>query len=508
MIDDLSTLSEQQKFILDKIYRRSDLHDKYGGSRQSGISPSANYPIIFLFTGESGAQFGYNDGWENGVFHYTGEGQEGDMEFSRGNLAIKEHLNNRKELQVFEQQEKANVKYIGQMVCTDWYYKSGPDKNGINRRVIVFKLIPISGFVDDKLPTTKSKSKIKNGISFLKALSDAKEIAACYKEFEKAMAKGNEVNAKFGWSAGSTQQNVVWHSSLNIWNYFDPEWRDFPNKCYGALFGIGNPTLNSMNDISLEINYDHNNPRKSVGGRFLKDESGRFFIGHSGKIGGGKKGIGKDAFLDFYNAQNMQTVLWEQSDSEEVIILGTVEDPHFPAQVAAFVREVAEFKTKIKQGSSFLLTTLSAKSSPIFTPEFQGEKTYTKKPDTIVASCNHGLVISRLKEEIENLGYIVANDQCGTCARDLFIPSTGNEAKILFEVKTDVSPTSIYTAIGQLMFHGARQKDSPIRILVIPEIVDNETSNALSKLEIKILTYEMDIDGVRFPKIIKVVENI
>ena len=125
MTDDLATMNVPQKFIQGKIYRRSDLHDEYGGSRQSGISPSANYPIIFLFTGKSGAQFGYNDKWENGVFHYTGEGQERDMEFLRGNLAIKDHLRNGKELHVFKQQEKAMVKYIGQMVCIGSYFKPG-----------------------------------------------------------------------------------------------------------------------------------------------------------------------------------------------------------------------------------------------------------------------------------------------------------------------------------------------------------------------------------------------
>jgi len=117
------------------------------------------------------------------------------------------------------------------------------------------------------------------------------------------------------------------------------------------------------------------------------------------------------------------------------------------------------------------------------------------------------MIISRLKEEMEKLGYFVANDPVGTRARDLFIPSSGNEAKILFEVKTDAFPTSIYTAIGQLMYHGARQKYAPLRIIVIPEIVDDETRNALYKLEIKILTYKMDVEGVRFPKMSNVIES-
>jgi len=78
-------------FIPDHIYnRRRDIHGRYGGNWQSGISTSATQPYIFIFTGKAGAQHGYADRWENhNVFSYTGEGQSGDMEFTRGNLALR-----------------------------------------------------------------------------------------------------------------------------------------------------------------------------------------------------------------------------------------------------------------------------------------------------------------------------------------------------------------------------------------------------------------------------------
>ena len=57
-------------------YKRTELHDHFGGSRQSGISTPADNDLIFIFTGETGEQYGYEDGWQgDGYFHYTGEGQ-------------------------------------------------------------------------------------------------------------------------------------------------------------------------------------------------------------------------------------------------------------------------------------------------------------------------------------------------------------------------------------------------------------------------------------------------
>ena len=80
------------KFIKNKLYKRKELHDEYGGNRQSGICPSSVQPIIFIFSGNSGGQYGYEDGWDNeNIFRYSGEGQIGDMEFTRGNKSILNH---------------------------------------------------------------------------------------------------------------------------------------------------------------------------------------------------------------------------------------------------------------------------------------------------------------------------------------------------------------------------------------------------------------------------------
>jgi len=68
-----------QNFEIGDLYnRREEIHARFGGSKQSGISPSRQSPYIFIFTGAMGEQYGYTDGWdENRIFRYTGEGQRG-----------------------------------------------------------------------------------------------------------------------------------------------------------------------------------------------------------------------------------------------------------------------------------------------------------------------------------------------------------------------------------------------------------------------------------------------
>jgi 5-methylcytosine-specific restriction protein A len=126
-------------FIPNQIYRRGDIHDKYGGSRQGGIAPSANFPYIFIFTGASGKQHGYKDGWENKfVFAYTGEGQAGDMRFIKGNLALRDHKKNNKRVFLFEFVQKGFVKFYSELEVYDCDFFIGFDTSGKERQAIRF----------------------------------------------------------------------------------------------------------------------------------------------------------------------------------------------------------------------------------------------------------------------------------------------------------------------------------------------------------------------------------
>ena len=138
-------------FLPHQLYKRSIIHDEFGGNRQGGISPSAKVPYIFIFSGKSGAQYGYKDGWDNNnIFTYTGEGQEGDMQFIKGNLALKEHLNRGKRVFLFEIESGGMVKFISEMEFYDADYSVTSDRNGNDRIGIQFFLkrigvsIPVS----------------------------------------------------------------------------------------------------------------------------------------------------------------------------------------------------------------------------------------------------------------------------------------------------------------------------------------------------------------------------
>jgi hypothetical protein len=126
-------------FVEDQLYRRNDIHDLYGGNRQSGICPSAKMPYIFIFTGSSGHQHGYKDEWLNeDVFSYSGEGQSGEMQFTKGNLALRDHLITSKRVFLFEYLAKGTVKFVSELSFLDCDYFETHDTAGDIRLGIKF----------------------------------------------------------------------------------------------------------------------------------------------------------------------------------------------------------------------------------------------------------------------------------------------------------------------------------------------------------------------------------
>lgn len=130
----------EQPFIPNKIYnRRNDIHKGYGGNWQSGICPSSQYPYIFIFSGKSGKQHGYKDGWANeNIFEYTGEGQVGDMQFTKGNLALRDQLQTGKRVFLFESVDKGFVKFVCELEIFEFDYFETHDRNGDERIGIKF----------------------------------------------------------------------------------------------------------------------------------------------------------------------------------------------------------------------------------------------------------------------------------------------------------------------------------------------------------------------------------
>lgn len=171
--------------------RRKDLHLKYGGVTQGGMSPSRGTPNIFLFTdSESGPQHGYRDGWNrDGLFHYTGMGQQGNQRMVMGNKALLDHKRDHRAVRLFEG-SRGVVKYIGEFELDDEqpYYKTKAPStgNGPDRTVFVFRLRPISAVAKPNSPLANEQVPAQSRRS-----TDNQEAGALSDKFVEALSYAN-----------------------------------------------------------------------------------------------------------------------------------------------------------------------------------------------------------------------------------------------------------------------------------------------------------------------------
>ena len=142
---------------------RREVHTRYGGSRQSGISPSAKSRNVFVFSDlETGKKFGYDkhEGrHEDGSYRYTGEGQIGNQTLkSNGNAALLSAETKDRSIRLFKT-DGTSATYIGEYTLGDPPYRveRALDRDNKERNVLVFNLMPTS---DEAAPNKLSKTSL------------------------------------------------------------------------------------------------------------------------------------------------------------------------------------------------------------------------------------------------------------------------------------------------------------------------------------------------------------
>ncbi len=124
-----------------RYHRQKEIHDRFGGQRQGGMSTPKDYHVVFLFTGDRGRQHGYRDEMRaDGTFWYTGEGQKGNMRMTKCNRALHNHHALGKRVHLFEDAGRRHVRYIGEVEYLGHHHEDRPDRDGDLRSAIVFEL--------------------------------------------------------------------------------------------------------------------------------------------------------------------------------------------------------------------------------------------------------------------------------------------------------------------------------------------------------------------------------
>jgi hypothetical protein len=313
-------------------------------------------------------------------------------------------------------------------------------------------------------------------------LTDQNEIDRAFATLCKTLNQGSRVvRRKVGWQGGNGEYDLQWNAFAGFWTM--QEQFEVRNR-HILLLGTQNPELARMVGIVCEVNPPRSGINRRCAGILLKDQDHNIYLAHSGKIGGGRAGIGKGAMLQDY-AGSWQTVSWPDKKSSQAIVIGKIDSPLLPGHVALFAREVQ----RIKEGIGTSLGAIAPSTPPpAFTPEFAGRRRSYTVTSPIEADCDHGLIINSLAEELRTRNLRFNRDQ----NRDLFIYGDRGAMRLLFEAKSETTTSTIYQGIGQLLFHSANQNPRPLLVFVLPESPDASTLTVLNRLGIHVLSFDWE----------------
>ena len=308
----------------------------------------------------------------------------------------------------------------------------------------------------------------------LAAFGEQDDSHHAFATMSETLADGRVFRRYVGGQGFSGEWDVTWHANVGMWSLLDPG--DDLNR-FWCCFGVEDPNAHQALNIAVEVNPSHTGTDGRVAGAFAWGPGGSVHLCHNGRIGGGRPGVGKKAFFAHYHGDLAKMA--HRGQLVDVANLGPIDSPDLASRLAWFAEEVARIKDLIVQGPA------PANVAPAFAPEFSGGRNPYTVRATIEAQADHGLVVDSLEQSVDGLGHVGHNDR----ARDLFVLDEHGALAFLFEVKTDVSTTSIYTAVGQLLLNRGIGMDAVRLVLVVPGTPAEPTCDALRSIGIEILPY-------------------
>ena len=334
----------------------------------------------------------------------------------------------------------------------------------------------------------------------LKPLTKRSETERAYKLLHKRLVRGaRKFTRKLGWQGGGDEHTLYWHPDVGIWAVLEDK---YAGKRFWCCYGTDDPESGDNFGITCEINPPWSGTNRRCAGVFAKDINGQVYLAHTGKLGGGRKGVGKSNFLAFYGRENLETVVWPDGQTTEAVIIGRVDGKRLVAHIADFVMKAEQFKALIGSGVEIFQEQVDTESR--FTPEFSGPRRPYRIGDPIESRCSHGLVVNGLAAELRARGLDIHSDR----PRDLFIRQGAANTGVLFEVKTDLSTSSIYSLIGQLLYHGTCRPAMPRLVAVLPGHPGDRTGEVLSRLGIAALSYKFAGKQTVFENLDEVLDGV
>ena len=256
-------------------------------------------------------------------------------------------------------------------------------------------------------------------------------------------------------------------------------------------FGLMRP---GVLGITVETNVPCEGQSKYLAGYFARDSvSKSIYLMHSGKIGGGAKGVGKNAFLTSTSPQLIKVI-----DATGGIRLGVIVMPiegnAASRSAISYIDTIALFRQEVRNKKLDY-------SGPIFERNKQKLKDFYaeargrrkgKRPGEIDYISRHGDVVEALRKWREKKGMKETLRLVKDVYIDMGVANERNRLLEIYEVKTKATTQDVYCAIGQLLVHENPKECEKVLVLPITEKISPNLKETLERLNIDLLWFKLN----------------
>ncbi len=322
-------------------------------------------------------------------------------------------------------------------------------------------------------------------------IENKKEIKKIQRDFMNMIRKSfdKKIRKQIGYPGGGVGEVEI-STNDDLWYWESIDERQDKSPRFLNWFGVVNSKKNL--DISVELNIPLEGINNRVAGFFARDiTSNRIYLCHTGGVGGGTEGVGRTEFLVYANSP-LDQVQNSKGELRQCIVVIVIDDNENLIPLINYIKLIVSFKLAVRNNelnsADFLKKVDDFKD---YYSEFYGRKIGTRSKEIDYVSW-HGAVVDALSNWITQNTLINNQRLVKNVYIDLGVEINGS-LKDLYEVKTNISRNSIYTGIGQLMFHSVTIEGCT-KNLVIPasEDLSQDIKLILENLNIKIIRYKIE----------------
>jgi hypothetical protein len=326
----------------------------------------------------------------------------------------------------------------------------------------------------------------------LKVIADQPAIRKFTRQFVQKFKPfiDEKIKIKLGHQGASFPAKVFWSKKLGIWMFSHA----VKEVRYWNAFGVGKPAPGEVVSITAEINFPWSGIDRKTGGAFATDAWGNIYAIHRGKIGGGKKGVGKSLFE--HNYRGVWSFMEDGDCVTHAAVIGALTSTRFALQAAQFVKKIEILKSSAVRCAQTWLNFPEI----AFRENLVGNLPVSGEPD-VTAECDRDLVISSLASLLQRWKFRIGNDD----NHELFVvDSAGSGISHAFEVLTDTREKNVLAAVARLLLHVSACAEKPLLVLVLPEEKINHYTQVLQQMSIAVTSFRLEEDRIIFPDLGKI----